>query len=337
MKAAEEEHRRGNFTAPTRTTVGEWLDQWIETYAHVRVRQNTLDGYKVVIKAHLKPSIGNLLIKELQPQQVQMMLNDKLKSGRKKDKGPLSPRMVAYIYSVLHMALEQAVKNQMIPRNVCDSVDKPKQDKTEFEPWTTEQTNHFLRSVQKSRLFPLYITVWGTGLRRSELLGLKWEDIDLKKGNLTVKRTWVNIKGGQKFGEPKTKKSRRVIPLPGPVVAELKTWRKRQSKEALAFPGEYNPLNMVFTTEAGEPYKPDYITRSFKNDLEEAKLPEIRFHDLRHGHATMLLELGEDLKVISDRLGHSTITLTADTYSHVREKLQRSASDKLATTLNLKS
>lgn len=336
LRTAEEEFRQGTYAAANKITVGEWLEQWLETYAAVRVRQNTLEGYRIVVNGYLKPILGHIPLKELQPQQVQKMVNDLLKSGRKRDGGPLSSRMVEYIFTILHSALEQAVKNQMVSRNVCNAVNKPKRNRKEFRPWTVEQTNQFLNHVKDSRLFPLYLTVWGTGLRRSELLGLKWSDIDFKKGTLTVNRVLVNTKGGQIFQEPKTPKSRRTIPLPKPVIEELKVWKKRQAEEALAFPGEYNPLNMVFTNEIGEPLKPDFITRSFRRDAETAGLPVIRFHDLRHGHATMLLELQEDLKVISDRLGHSTITVTADIYSHVREEIQKRASDKLASTLNLK-
>ncbi len=154
------------------------------------------------------------------------MLNKKLLSGNLRTGGKLEPRQVEYIYTVLHMALEQALKNQLVTRNICDAVDKPKKDKHEFTPWTTEQTNQFLTSVKNSRLFSLYMVAWGSGLRRSEILGLQWEDIDLKIGALTVKRSLVRIKGGYKLGAPKTKKSKRP---------------------------KYNPLNMVFCNEIGEP------------------------------------------------------------------------------------
>lgn len=341
-KAFEDELKKGLLPKAGKITVGKWLDTWLETYARVRVRQNTFEGYQRIVNGHLKLAIGEIKLNELRPSHVQKMINEKLENGNKRTGGPLGPRQVEYIYAVLHMALEQAVKNNMVIRNVCDAVDKPQKVKREFIPWTVEQTNHFLASVQDERLFPLYMVAWGTGLRRSEILGLKWDDIDFKKGTLTVRRTLVRVKGNPpyKFGEPKTPKSRRTIPLPNQVVQALKKWKAQQAQEALAWKGlhkdvpekerpPYNPLNLVFCNELGEPMNPESISRTFKRDLKKAGLPEIRFHDLRHGHATMLLELGEDIKVISDRLGHSTITLTADTYSHVREKLQREATRKL--------
>lgn len=351
-QAWEDELKKGVLPKAGKITVSQWLDDWLETYKKNSVRQNTFESYQVIIGAHIKPSIGKLTLKDLQPQHVQRMINDKATSGRTrtdnygKKGGPLSPRMVEYIYSVLHMALEQAVKNGLVTRNVCDAVDKPRKVKHEFMPWTTEETNKFLASVKESRLFPVYLTEWGTGLRRSELLGLQWPDIDFKAGVLHVRRSLVRVKGGYKFGEPKTKKSRRTIPLPEQAIQVLKAWKARQAQEAMNWRGKYkdepdkdkptfNPLNMVFCDEAGQPLKPDFVTTSFKRDLKKAGLPEIRFHDLRHGHATQLLELGEDIKVISDRLGHSSITMTGDTYSHVREKMQREASNKLNNVLQI--
>jgi integrase len=163
---------------------------------------------------------------------------------------------------------------------------------------------------------------------------LKWGDVDLKKGTLTIRRALVRVKGGYRFGDPKTTTSNRTILLPD-AVTKVKSWKENQSLEVKAFNGEFNPLNMVFTNQIGNFINPDYISRSFKKDLKIANLPEIRFHDLRHGHATMLMEAGEDIKVIADRLGHSTIKLTADTYSHPGEKMQKEASNKLDQILQI--
>lgn len=342
----EDELKKGILPSKGKITVSEWLDTWLETYKKNSVRANTYEDYQRIVEGHLKPEIGKIMLKDLRAEQIQKMLNKKYESGNLNNSNALSPRRIECIYVTIHSALDQAVKNQLIIRNVCDSVTKPKKIKHEFIPWTTEQTNKFLSSVKDSRLFPIYLTEWGTGLRRSELLGLQWPDIDFKKGTLTVKRSLTRSKGGCKFGEPKTPKSRRIIPLPDQLLKELKSWKAKQAMEKMNWNNLYaniepekrpvfNPLNMVFCDEAGRPMNPDFVSRSFKVDLEKAKLPEIRFHDLRHGHATMLLELGEDIKVISERLGHSSITMTADTYSHVREKMQKEASIKLEQVLNL--
>lgn len=353
-KAAwESEYKAGLLPSKKKTTVSGWLDTWMETYKKNSIRQNTYENYKIIVDTHLKPALGDIVLKDLLPQQVQKMINDKLAGGRTRDDnigskgGPLSHRMVEYIFSILRQALQQALKNGLVIRNVCDAVDRPKKEKHEFTPWTAEQTSLFIKSLKGSRLFSLYVTEWATGLRRSEILGLQWPDIDLKRGTLSVKRSLVRVKGGYIFGEPKTKKSRRTIPLPQQATQTLRSWRAKQAQEKVKWNADqidipeeerpvYNPLNMVFIDEVGQPLKPDFISISFKRDLQAAKLPNIRFHDLRHGHATMLLELGEDLKVISERLGHSSITMTGDTYSHVREKMQKEASNKLNLVLQIK-
>lgn len=345
-KKAFEKELNSGITPANKITTGQWLETWLKTYARINVRQNTFEEYERAVKKHLVPTLGKYLLKDLRPEYIQDMLNKKAINGNLRTGGPLGGRQLEHTYIVLNMALEQARKNQIISRNPCVAVVKPKKEKKEFIPWTTEQTNHFLASVKGERLFPLYMVAWGTGLRRSEILGLQWPDINMKQGTLTVRRALVRVKNGCVFGEPKTERSRRTIPLPDPVIKELKRWRKAQVQEEVKWRGlhkdlpdeekpEFNPLKMVFCNEAGEPMNPDFVTRSFKRDREAAKLPPIRFHDLRHGHATMLLELGEDIKVISDRLGHSSITITADVYSHVREKMQREASDKLAKVLKI--
>lgn len=328
--------RDGKIIPGSILTVGDWLDQWLETYVKTANRQITHTGYQGIVKSHLKPVIGGIQLTELQPAKVQKMINDKLEHGRIKNGGPLGTRQVIYIYTILHKALDQALKNGLVGRNVCDAVSKPKLHRHEFKPWTIEETNTFLKSSRGSRLFPLYLTVWGTGLRRSEeVLGLQWPDIDFKNSTLAVRRSLVPVKGGLAFNDTKTSGSRRIIPLPAAVIKELKAWDVKQKAEKLAFPGEYNPLNMVFCNEFGRPTRPEALDHDFKKCIQAAGLPVIRFHDLRHGHATMLLEMGEDLKTISERLGHSTITITADTYTHVREKTQREASSKLDRALEL--
>ncbi len=343
-KTFEDELSKGILPKAGKMTISKWL----ETYVKIRVRQNTYEGYKRIVEGNLKPTLGSFTVKSLRPDQVQKMLNEKLASGNLRYKGqPLSPRQVEFIYAVLHMAFDRALKNNLVSRNICDAVDKPKKIKHEFMPWTMEETNRFLISIKETRLFPLYMVAWGTGLRRAEILGLQWPDLDLVKGNLSVRRALVRIKGGYKFQDPKTSESRRTVPLPEAVTEVLKSWKARQAQENMNWRAKhskldpkdippYNPLKQVFCNEMGEPMNPEFVSRSFKADLKKVKdLPEIRFHDLRHGHATMLLELGEDLKVISERLGHSTITLTADTYSHVRKKMQRDASNKLNKVLDL--
>lgn len=314
--------------------VSDWLTTWLEVYKKPSVKQTTYEGYERVVKGHLIPTIGSVYLKDLRPDHIQAMLNEKSTTGNLKTGGPLQPRMIEYIYAVLHVALEQAYKNQIIIFNPCGMVTKPQKARKEFYCWTADEASAFLAAMKDDRNYIIYLLALTTGLRRSELLGLRWADIDMKKNLLSVNQVMVRVKGGYKFQEPKTKKSKRTIQVSDKVITSLKQWKRKQSIEKAAFPGEFNKQDLILCSIMGEPVNPESISRNFKKDLEAAKLPDIRFHDLRHCHASMLLEQGADLKTISDRLGHSTIVMTADIYSHITEKLQAKAVNILDDVLN---
>lgn len=331
-KAFEKSIERGVIAAE-KLKVKDWLTTWLETYKKPSVKQNTFEGYERVVKGHLIPTLGSLYLKDLRPEHIQAMINEKSTKGNLLTGDPLQPRMVEYIYAVLHGALDQAYKNQIIIYNPCDMVNKPQKVKKEFICWTAEQANKFLAAIKKDRNYIIYLLALTTGMRRSELLGLRWDDVDLKKNLLSVKQVMVRVKGGYKFQDPKTKKSKRTIQISDKVAAALKEWKRKQNIEKAAFPGEYNEQNLILCSIMGEPVNPESVSRNFKKDLEAAKMPDIRFHDLRHCHASMLLEQGIDLKTISDRLGHSTIIMTADIYSHITDKLQAKAVKSLDNAL----
>lgn len=331
-KAFEKSIERGVIAAE-KLKVKDWLTTWLETYKKPSVKQNTFEGYERVVKGHLIPTLGSLYLKDLRPEHIQAMINEKSTKGNLLTGDPLQPRMVEYIYAVLHGALDQAYKNQIIIYNPCDMVNKPQKVKKEFICWTAEQANKFLAAIKKDRNYIIYLLALTTGMRRSELLGLRWDDVDLKKNLLSVKQVMVRVKGGYKFQDPKTKKSKRTIQISDKVAAALKEWKRKQNIEKAAFPGEYNEQNLILCSIMGEPVNPESVSRNFKKDLEAAKMPDIRFHDLRHCHASMLLEQGVDIKTISDRLGHSTITMTADIYSHITDKLQAKAVKSLDNAL----
>lgn len=331
-KAFEKSIERGVIAAE-KLKVKDWLTTWLETYKKPSVKQNTFEGYERVVKGHLIPTLGSLYLKDLRPEHIQAMINEKSTKGNLLTGDPLQPRMVEYIYAVLHGALDQAYKNQIIIYNPCDMVTKPQKVKKEFICWTAEQASTFLAAIKKDRNYIIYLLALTTGMRRSELLGLRWDDVDLKKNLLSVKQVMVRVKGGYKFQDPKTKKSKRTIQISDKVAAALKEWKRKQNIEKAAFPGEYNEQNLILCSIMGEPVNPESVSRNFKKDLEAAKMPDIRFHDLRHCHASMLLEQGIDLKTISDRLGHSTITMTADIYSHITDKLQAKAVTSLDSVL----
>lgn len=336
LNKALHEYKTGTFIKPNKITVGQWLDRWLEVYAKPKVRLSTWESYETTVRCHIKPTIGNLPLKDLRPEHLQQLYNEKLKSGRVDGKGGLSAKSVGYIHAVMNQALKQAVKEQLVYRNVCEAVNKPKQKRHEIKPLTIEQMNQFLSVAREDKLFPAFLLEWGTGLRRGELLGLKWRDIDLKKGVITVRRSLIRTRQGLIFSEPKTEKSRRTIPIPKEVVAELKAHKARQAQERLLLGQAYQDNDLVFCSAEGRPLDPRSFTRKFERLLEKAGLPRVSFHDMRHSHATMLLLLDEHPKVVQERLGHSTIAMTLDTYSHVVPGLQEKAAAKLSSVLDLK-
>ncbi|MBE3581079.1 MAG: site-specific integrase [Thermoanaerobacteraceae bacterium] len=215
-----------------------------------------------------------------------------------------------YIHAVLRQALEQAVREGLVYRNVAEAVSPPRQKRKEIRPLTADELNRFLAAARDDRLFPAFLFEGATGLRRGELLGLKWEDVDLERGTVTVRRSLIRTRQELAFMEPKSEKSRRTIPLPKEVVAGLRTHKKRQAGERLSRGPAYCDHGLVFCTEEGRPLDPRNFVRKFEGLLRTGGPPNVSFHDMRHSHATLLLLLGEHPKVVQERLGHSTITVT---------------------------
>lgn len=317
----------GTYTGPCKATVGEFLTQWLEDSVKGSVAPKTYKQYEVILKVHLLPAIGGIQLNKLSPQHLVHLYRQKQEAG--------SPYTARQCHALLHKALGQAVKWGIISRNPADVVDRPKVPRKEMRTFTPEEAARFLEAARNDRLYPLYVLAVTCGLRQGELLGLKWEDVDLKAGILQVKRQLQWIKGGFIFREPKSTKSRRTITLPTLALSTLKKHRKIQAQERLALGEAWQDYGLVFCTEIGTPLNPSNIfNRSFKPLLEKAKLPRIRFHDLRHTAATLLLAQGVHPKLAQEYLGHSQISLTMDTYSHVVPSLQKEvakAMDKILT------
>jgi integrase len=249
----------------------------------------------------------------------------------------LSARTVRYTHAVLSSALKQAVAWGLIPRNPAQFVELPKQTREEMNALSPEMARRFLEAAATDKWAVLFQLALSTGMRPEEYLGLKWSDIDLDGAVVTIQRTlcWKRKGGGYYFGEPKTSRSRRSIPLPLSVRDGLIDHKQRQSKERMKAGPGYQALDLVFATMQGTPLMPrNLLRRHFKPMLERAKLPStIRMYDLRHSCATLLLAAQENPKVVSERLGHASVTLTLDTYSHVLPSMQQAATDKLEQML----
>lgn len=322
--------QQGVFVEPTKLTVGEWLDIWLAEYKKPCLRPLVWESYEVIVRVHLKPAIGGLKLKDLRPERLQHLYNEKSASG-------LSASTVKHIHLVIHGALEQAMKNGLVVRNVSEATTLPRGEKKDIRALSLEEEEHFLEVLGEDRLGPAFITLLGTGLRRGELLALRWEDVDLSQGILHVKQDMVRTKSeGLIFQAPKTAKSRRTIPLPEEVVAELKRHKARQNEEKLALGPAYQDNNLVFTTEWGTPIEPRNFNRKFYQLRQKAGIEGVNLHALRHTYATRLLEKGVSMKAVQELLGHSKYGMTADIYSHVSPKLKREAVAELNGILSPK-
>lgn len=308
---------------PERQTVQQYLGSWLDGVARLRVRPTTFDGYERLVRLHVNPEIGSVRLARLTPQALARLYERLLQKG-------LSARTVSLTHSVLHSALSQALRWNLVARNPADAVDPPRTQRREFRTLALEEAGRLLEGARSDRLYALYVLALTCGLRQAELLGLRWIDVDPDRAILAVRQQALRVRGGWTFSEPKTGKGRRTVTLPALAVEALRLHRLRQSQEKLRLGPAWDDLGLVFANQIGRPIeKQNLLRRSFWPLLERTGLPHIRFHDLRHTAATLLLEQGVHPKVVQERLGHSTISVTMDTYSHVMPTLQREAAEKL--------
>ncbi len=293
-------------------TLGKYLDSWLKDSVQDTVRLTTYQGYERIVRLHIKPTLETVKLDRLTPLHVRGLYRERLESG-------LAPRMVQLIHTTLHKALKQAVADDLIPRNVTEAVKAPRPVSKEMQPLNPGQARALLGAARGERLEALYVLALTTGMRQGELLGLKWEDVDVEAGTLHVRRTLSTAMGeGFSFNPPKTAKSRRSIKVTQLALLALRRHRAAQLQERMKVAGLWKDHDLVFTTGIGTPVsRADLITRSFKPLLRQADLPDVRFHDLRHTCATLLLGKGVHVKLVQELLGHSTIAVTLDTYSHV--------------------
>lgn len=307
----------GTYREPNKMAVEYFLDKWLNEICVSSLRPSTFNLYQGILRKHIYPAIGKTLLCQLTPVQLQTLYNSKIKAG-------LSASRVKHMHAILHKALSYALKWGYVSYNVSDLVEKPKQRKKEMTVLSKEQVDKFLSSAKEDRFYPLYVLALTTGLRQGELLGLRWDDIDFGQETVSVQRTVKEEKGKLVIGEPKTKSARRTVTLPKLAIKVLKEHRKRQLQKGFLSSG------YVFTdSQGGLVRATNMVRRSFKPLIKEAGVPEIRFHDLRHTHATLLLQQGVNPKLVQERLGHSSIGLTLDTYSHVLPNMQKQVAREL--------
>jgi integrase len=310
--------------------VGEYLDRWLSNSVSDTVKATTFERYEQIVRLHLKPSLGRVKLKALTPAHIRSLYREKLEAGS-------SARTVRYIHTTLHKALKQAVMDGLIPRNATEAVKPPQSTREEMRPLTPEQAKLLLQVAHETgdRLEALYVLAIHTGLRQGEILGLKWDDVDLEDGSLQVRRTLTITKDGPVFTTPKTTGSRRSVKLTSKATEALKRHLERQLVEIDRVGSLWSENGLIFASETGEPLNRHNLTRrSFKPLLKRAGLPQIRFHDLRHTCATLLLTRNVNPKIVSEMLGHSSIAITLDTYSHVLPNMRDAAAAAMEEALS---
>ena len=323
----------GVFIESSRQTLKEHLNNWLKMI-RTRVAEQTYNSYETLLRVHIHGRIGQIRLSEIKIHDVQKVYAEMQLAG-------LSARTVRYAHTVLSMALKKAVELNYIVKNPCDFAELPKQVKEETKAFSPEQASLFLHHSKNNKHGLIFEFALMTGMRPEEYLALRWSDIDFSREIVKVQRALVWSKGGGfQFGEPKTKKSRRSIPLSKSMFAKLKTHRKKQLEYRFGLGQAYHNLDLVFASEVGNPLHYRNITqRHYEKILENAGLSEEGFvlYSLRHSCATLLLSTGENPKIVAERLGHTSVKMTLDTYSHVLPDMQKGASDKLDALLYRKS
>jgi integrase len=312
------QQHQGLPIAPERQTVEQFLHRWLADVVAGSVRPRTYDSYRTTVQRHILPPLGRQPLVKLNAQHITALLKAKSTEG-------LSPRTVKYIRTVLRIALNQAVKWDLIPRNVVSVVPAPRIERYEVGTFTPEQAQQFLNAVKGDRLEALYTVALALGLRQGEALGLRWADVDLDHGILRVRTALQRIDGKLTLVPPKTEKSKRTIDLPPIAVQTLRAHYARQLEERLQAGAQWQDYGLVFASRMGTPLEKSGVGKRFRALLGNAGLPLMRFHDLRHCCASLLLAQNVHPKIVQEILGHSQISMTLDLYSHVLPSAKRAA------------
>ncbi|HEY5472490.1 MAG TPA: tyrosine-type recombinase/integrase, partial [Candidatus Limnocylindrales bacterium] len=320
------------YTAPTKASVREYLTkEWLPA-VKATIRPSTYNSYVQHVECHIAPHIGSLKLAKLTGSQVNALYAKLAESGKQDGRSGLSPLTIHHVHACLHKACKDAVRWGHISRNPLDAADPPrkKSDGTkEMQTWSREQLKAFLASIADERLSPLWHLIAMTGMRRGEAIGLRWIDVDLENARLAVRRALIPINREVVVSEPKTAKGRRVIALDPGTVEVLKGQAARQLDEQ-ASAEDWLETGLVFTAASGAALDPESVSRYWRQAVKMSLLPQIRLHDLRHTHATLALQAGIHPKVVSERLGHATISITLDTYSHAVPAMQEEAAALIA-------
>jgi integrase len=321
------------YQPPTKASVREYLTkEWLPA-VKATIRPTTYRSYEQHVMCHICPHIGSVKLAKLTGSQVNHLYAKLAETGKKDGKTGLSALTIHHVHTCLHKACKDAVRWGRLPKNPVDAADPPStrgQAKREMKTWSAKQLKAFLDSTSDRRLASLWRVLAMTGMRRGEICGLRWEDLDLEKGRLSVRRALIPHEDGVIVSEPKTARGRRQVALDEVTIGAFKAQAAQQIADRENADVAWDETGYVFTRDDGRPLHPQSVSRAFERAIAAAKLPRIRLHDLRHTHATMALAAGIHPKVVSERLGHATVSITLDTYSHAIPALQEEAAERIA-------
>jgi integrase len=331
------ELQTGAYVEPAKMPLRDYLERWLSDYARTNVSRKTFERYCEIVRGHLMLALGQHSLSALRPLHIQNYFSQALQNGRRDGAGGLSARTVLHHHRVLSQALHQAVRWQLLARNPADAVEPPRPIRTEMRALDEPQIARLLEASRPNRLLNLAILLaTTTGLRRGELLALRWRDIDLDAASLSVRQSLEETRANLTFKEPKTEKGRRTVALPELAIEALRRRKAEQARVRLMLGPAYVDHDLVCAQDDGRPLRPRSLTHAFVNLLKRRPdLIRIRFHDLRHSHATILPRNGIHPKIVSERLGHSTVGITLDVYSHVLPGMQEEAARKIDVALRL--
>ncbi|MEE0675777.1 MAG: site-specific integrase [Ruminococcus sp.] len=333
--------QNGTYIIPRDHTLLEWLENWLTTYAYIKVRASTYASYQAYINNHIAPYIGGVKLQKLTTEQLQLFFNEKAKNGRLDGKGGLSPKTIRNLYNMLHEALQQAVTNKYLSVNVTEGVVLPSHQTPDIIVFKPEEQAAILEACKKERLGFAIELDFMTGLRIGEICALKWSDFDFAEKIFDVRRTLQRIQKktsdiGEKSaktqiveGDTKTKNGKRVIPITDVMYHKLMQHRSRQNFEKLRLGKGYADHGYVFANEFGYAVEPSYLRDVYERILKSAGVSHYKFHTIRHTFATRAIENGAPVKIVSEILGHSSVQLTMDVYCHPSVSAKRSVMEKL--------
>lgn len=317
-------------------TVDEYLADWLAATRH-RLGDGLSDtgwrDYEVHVRRHIAPGIGEVPLQALSPNQVKAFYAWVQEGNTSRGGRQPTPKTVHNIHLTLHRALEDAVHDGVIPRNPASGSRRAPRNSPEMLTWDGDQLRAFLEASADDRLFPVWRLTAMSGMRRGEVLGLRWDDLDTSALTITINRQWKRGEQGFVLAPPKTDRGRRTIDIDAETVAVLRQWRRSQLEERMAYEGEWHDTDFIFTRKDGRAHDVDVVSQRFERVIATTELPRIRYHDLRHTHATLLLLAGVPAHVVSMRLGHRSVAFTLQQYAHVLPQQQADAVERLAARL----